>query len=196
MTCRTDSYRLSRWNAGQWFTRREGIMPCLGHRCSYGFCGLADDELPPEGSPCLWEAAFAARLLRQFDEMLSLDGIGRYLDDYLGRRKEWVTSHLLANRASVRASLALRNGFDAFSNRGDRPYDRRPFHEYDVARRYRTTARNRVENLYNQLPVIQERIRHERIVCLMAAHGHWKPGGAPPSVEDAPAWILERVNRR
>lgn len=170
-------------------------MPCLGERCRYGFCGLAEDELPTEGSPCAWETEYSLRLLRQFDEMLPLEGIGRYLDDYRGRRKEWVTSHLLANRASVRASLALRNGFDAFSTRGGKPYDRRPFHEYDIARRYRTTARNRVENLYDQLPVIHERTRLERMRSLMIMNGYWRlhEGQRTPQLEDVPNWIRERV---
>lgn len=172
-------------------------MPCLGGRCRYEFCGLEDDELPPEGSPCVWEATYASRLLRQFDEMLPLDGIGRYLDDYKGRRKEWVTSHLLANRASVRASLALRDGFSAFRNRGCMPYDRRQFHEYEIARRYRTTARNRVESLYDELPIIEEQVRLERMRLLMIMNGYWKPheGQPRPTLEDVPKWIRELVEK-
>lgn len=170
-------------------------MPCLGERCRYKFCGLAEDELPPEGSPCLWELIYASRLHGQFDEMLSLDGIGRYLDDYDRRRKEWVTSHLLANRASVRASLALQEGFNAFSNRGCMPYDRQPFHDYEIARRYRTAARNRLESLYDQLPFIEAEIRLDRMRSLMIMNGYWKPNEGQPKPEfaDVPEWIRTRV---
>lgn len=170
-------------------------MVCLGAKCKYELCGFSEDELPPLGSECVWEIWYGRKLLKQFDETFPRDGLGQYLDNRPARRKEWVLSHLLANRASIRASLTLQRCFDAVANRGDMPYDRKPFEEWAVAERYRTAAYHRISALWEQLPVIQERVREDKIRSLMLFHGYWHPhsGEAPPNIEDAPQWILDTV---
>lgn len=196
---RTDSvysgYDISRWNACTWQTRREDVMVCLGAKCKYQFCGFSEEEMPAPGSECPWEIWWGNKLRKQFEELFPRDGLGRYLDDRTARLKEWVLSHFLANRASIRASLTLQRAFHAFENRGNMPYDRKPFEEWAVAERYRTAAYNRINALWDQMPAIEEQVRLDRMRLLMIANGHWKPreGQPKPELEEVPAWIRERV---
>lgn len=202
-TCQTDSrtsgnYVLSRLNACTWQNRRETLMACTGSKCPYRFCGYTDEEMPPRGTACLWEVAYAAAAADQFDDLFPSDGIGRHMDDRPTSRREWTLAHLVANRASVRATLALKRCWDAITNRGNMPIDRKPFEEYDLARRYQAAAHNRIEAVWAQLPVIEERVRLQRIRSRMLFYGYWRPdkGEAPPRVEDAPQWIVHQVNQR
>lgn len=72
-----DSYRLSRWNAGRWYTSPSvtGVMPCLGRsRCVFAkdcIRSYPDLELPPEGEPCPIEQAYTGELTRTFTEQWS-----------------------------------------------------------------------------------------------------------------------------
>lgn len=199
--CQTDSshtagYAFSRFNACKWQTRREDIMVCLGTRCQYRFCRLGDDQLPDRGSECPWEVTFARRLVHEFRKTFPRPGIGEYLDDYEHHRKEFVLSHLLANRASVRSSLALGDHLTAIPKRHKTPLDPRLFDRYLLALRYRTAAYNRVQTVWDQVPVIQERLREKRIRTLLLQHGYWRPyeGQETPDVDNAPAWILALVD--
>ncbi len=193
--CRDSGYDLSRFNACSWQTTRNDIMVCLGDRCRYRFCGHTADEMPRLGSECPWEIWYANKLLAQFDQLFPRNGVGRHMDDRQAHRKEWVLAHLLANRAGARARVAFNEAMDAVRNRGRMPVDRRPFDQHDLAMRYRTAARNRLEAVWAQVDVIEKRIRDERIRRLMIAHGHWRIGdAAPPDPDDAPAWILREVD--
>lgn len=196
--CASSGYEISRFNACTWQTRREDVMVCLGAKCKYELCGFAEEEMPPLGSECPWERWYGRKLLRQFDQMFPRDGLGQHLDDLPARRKEWALSHLLANRASIRASLTLQRCFDAITNRGSMPYDRKPFEEWAVAERYRTAAYNRINALWDQLPAIQEKAQLDRMRCLMIFHGYWKPhdGQPKPKLEDVPGWIRDQVEKR
>jgi|GEM_PF-6077676 len=202
--CRTDrsatrdGYRRSRWNSAKWQTRRNGLLVCRRQRCPYEFCGLDDEQLPPYGSACRFECIYAVRLADEFDALFPVDGIGRHMDDRDHWRREFILGHLLANRASVRASLALQRCFNAVADRGDMPVDQQPFHEYDIARRYRHAARNRVQAVWDQLKIIEERAREARVRTLMLQHGYWNPyrGEESPSLEDAPSWIVREASAR
>lgn len=194
-TARSEAYTYSRLNACKWQTRRETIMACMGAKCPYQFCGCTEQQLPPLGAPCLWEVIYAAQAAQQFDDLFPEDGVGRYMDDRPHHRREWTLAHLLANRAGARARVAFNESMDAVRNRGRMPIDRTPFKHHDLAMRYRTAARNRLEAVWAQVDVIEKRIRDERIRRLMIAHGHWRIGdAAPPDPDNAPAWILREVD--
>lgn len=195
-TERRPSYARSRFNACRWQTTRDSFMVCFGDRCKYRFCGFEDDEMPPAGSACVWERVYAMRLLAQFDELFPADGVGQYMDDRDHHRREWTYAHLLANRAGTRARTAFNEAMDAVSNRGNMPIDRRPFERHALAMRYRAAARNRLEAVWAQLPVIEKRIRDKRIIRAMIVNGYWHIGDPElPNPDNAPDWIIATVDR-
>lgn len=193
-TAKTGNYELSKLNACKWQTRREDIMACMGTRCPYFFCQHAEEELPPLGAECPWEIWYADKLVAQFDQLFPRDGIGEHMDDRPAHRKEWVLAHLLANRAGARAREAFNDAMVAVINRGNMPIDRRPFVHHALAERYRRAAYNRLERIWDQVPVIEKRLRDRRIIREMIMHGYWHTGDPAPNPEDAPQWIKVRVD--
>lgn len=187
-------YGLSRWNACRWQTRRNDIRICRGTQCPYRDCNLKDESLPDLGTPCIWETWFATKLAEGFEQRFPREGIGRYLDDWDGWCREFMMAHILSRRAGARASAAFHRCVEAMENRGNMPIDRRPFNEHALAARYRAAALNRLQRVQDQLPVIEQRIRDERIRQLLVAHGHWKPQENPKPPEVVPEWIIRMVD--
>ncbi|MDA3935893.1 MAG: hypothetical protein PF636_03380 [Actinomycetota bacterium] len=177
-------------------------MVCLGTRCLYRFCDYADSELPAVGSACVWEKWYAAKAEEEFDRLFPTDGLGTYLDDRHELRHEWTIAHLLANRASLRMHLAFEEIEESIINRNGGVIDRKPFEHHALAIRYSTSARNRILAIYDRIPALVEKRRVERrlakVKTMMLEHGYWSPyrGDKPPSIEDAPYWILEMVDQQ
>lgn len=198
-TDKSGDYGLSRWNACTWQLRRENYLVCMGERCKYRFCQRDDDQLPEVGTPCGWEIMIADRLVSQFDDLFSTDGLGSYLEDRQALKREWVAAHLLSNRAAIRMSRAYEQLEAAIINRNGMPVDQKAIRHYALAARYMTAAHNRIVDIYDRIPALLEEQSEERRLArvrrMMLENGYWTPyrGDKPPSIEDAPAWILDSV---
>lgn len=197
---KSGDYGLSRWNACTWQLRRENYLVCMGERCRYRFCQRDDDQLPEVGTPCGWEIIVADKLASEFDGLFSTDGLGSYLEDRLALKREWVAAHLLSNRAAIRMSRAYEELEAAIINRNGMPVDQKAIRHYALAARYMTAAHNRIVAIYDRIPALldehSEDRRLARVRRMMLENGYWTPyrGDKPPSIEDAPPWIIKKVD--
>lgn len=189
---RTGDYSKTRWNSSKWQLRREDIMVCTGNRCPYRFCDLPDEGLPSVGTLCPWERDFASLFSHQLSDLLGSRVLQPYIDENPDLVREWTVAFLLANRASVRLSRATEHIGGAT--------DRSRYDQAILTLRYMTAAHNRINAIWEQLEEVIDaalaRRREALIRTEMLAAGYWSPlrGDDPPAVEDAPAWILEKVD--
>ncbi|MDA3936336.1 MAG: hypothetical protein PF636_05655 [Actinomycetota bacterium] len=134
-----------------------------------------------------------------FTRLFAPDGLAKDLEDYNHYKKEWILAHLLMNRASVRMSQAMKDIEASSQDRKNGIIDYKPFEEHALAARYISAARNRIDVFNELIDELVEKRRVERrlarIRTMMLEHGYWSPyrGDKPPSIEDAPAWILKAV---
>lgn len=195
---RSGDYRISRWSAAKWQLRREKVMVCTGIRCPYRFCELPDDRLPPVGSLCPTELELACRLADELHQLFEGSLLRSQPDKHMDLVTEHVIASLLAGRASVRLSRAMEEVAGSFQG-GKRLIDRKPFEHVALAMRYMTAAHNRTRAVWDKIEqlndVARAKYREQRIRSAMIEYGYWNQAmGQYPSVEDAPDWIIEKID--
>lgn len=199
---RLGDYSLTRWNSSKWQLRREDYMVCTGARCPYRFCELPDEGLPSAGTLCPWERKYAELFQHELVRLLGADDLRPHLERNPALLWEWTIAYLLTNRASVRLSRAVEEILAAGNDRKNGVIDHAGFKHAALALRYMTAAHNRINVIWAELndlfDVALQRRREQMIRTEMLAAGYWNPalGHAAPDIEDAPEWILEKVDDR
>lgn len=174
-------------------------MVCTGRRCPYRFCELPDRLLPPVGLLCPWETEYAGQLADELRQVFENSLLNSQLEEHKDLIREHVVASLLAGRASVRLSRAMEEVMTESLKGEKRVIDRKPFEHVALAMRYMTAAHNRTQAVWNKICELHEieaaKLRERRIRIAMIENGYWKPLSEEcPSVEDAPDWIIEKVD--